>query len=202
LHRAQHLEAGGIVELLMTRWKGIVGRGFAPAAFASYVAGLSFAIWRPLFVVLHHTGAPTLEQWLNGPPAAERMLNLQHYYRDELGWSAGPHLFVAPGLTWVFTPLSVPGVHSPSWNRVSWGVEMVGDYSVEAFDTGPGAQVAATTVAALAVLHSRLGLKPATLKFHREDPRTTHRECPGTKLDKADIIARVQAALSAGQPRV
>jgi hypothetical protein len=180
----------------MTLWKGIVGRGFAPSDFAAYVAALSFASWRPLFVVLHHTGAPTLEQWLSGPPAAERMLNLQHYYRDELGWSAGPHLFVAPDLIWVFTPLTVPGVHSPSWNRLSWGVEMVGNYSIEAFDAGSGAEVAANAVAALAVLHRRLGLKPATLKFHREDPRTMHRECPGTKVGKAAMIARVRAALS------
>jgi hypothetical protein len=87
-------------------------------------------------------------------------------------------------------------VHSPSWNRLSWGVEMVGNYSIEAFDAGSGAEVAANTVAALAGLHRRLGLAPAALKFHREDPRTTHRECPGAKVDKAAMIARVAAALA------
>ncbi|HZU89654.1 MAG TPA: N-acetylmuramoyl-L-alanine amidase [Stellaceae bacterium] len=176
-------------------WKGIVGRGFAPEAFAAYVAGLSFTAWRPHFVVLHHTGAPTLAEWLAGPPPAERLQNLVHYYRDELHWSAGPHLFVAPDLVWVFTPLATSGVHSPSWNLLSWGVEMVGNYNVEALDTGPGARVAANTVTALAVLHKRLGLDPATLKFHREDPLTAHRECPGLEVDKATVIARVQSEI-------
>lgn len=184
----------------MTAWKGIVGRGFTAAAFADYVAELSFPAWRPDFVVLHHTGAPTLAQWRDGPPAAQRLQNLVHYYRDELGWSAGPHLFVAPDLIWAFTPLTTSGVHSPSWNDVSWGVEMVGNYSLEAFDQGPGALVAANTIAAMAILHNRLGLDPATLEFHREDPLTMHKECPGTKVDKAAIIARLQSALSQGRP--
>jgi len=46
-------------------------------------------------------------------------------------WSGGPHVFVADDLLWAFTPLTVPGVHSPSWNDVSRGVELVGDYSTE-----------------------------------------------------------------------
>ncbi|HEV2715317.1 MAG TPA: hypothetical protein VGU64_08645, partial [Terriglobales bacterium] len=61
----------------------------------------------------------------------ERMRALERYYRDENHWSGGPHLFVADDLMWVFTPLNVPGVHSPSWNRVAWGVELVGDYDKE-----------------------------------------------------------------------
>src|SRR5579884_2239864 len=141
----------------MLAWKGIVGKGFTPDAFVNYVNGLRWVSWRPHLVVLHHTGAPTLAQWRAGPPAAERIQNLVHYYRDELHWSAGPHLFVAPDLVWVFTPLATSGVHSPSWNLLSWGVEMVGNYNVEALDTGPGARVAANTVTALAVLHKRLG---------------------------------------------
>jgi antitoxin (DNA-binding transcriptional repressor) of toxin-antitoxin stability system len=34
-------------------------------------------------------------------------------------------------------------------------------------------------VAALAVLHSAIGLDSHTLRFHREDPQTTHKGCPG-----------------------
>lgn len=66
------------------------------------------------------------------------MQNLQSYYRDTMKWSGGPHLFVADDLVWAFTPLTVPGVHSPSWNNVSWGVELVGDYSTEQIVLGSG----------------------------------------------------------------
>jgi hypothetical protein len=45
-------------------------------------------------------------------------------------WSAGPHLFIADHLIWVFTALGTRGVHSPSWNAI-WWVELVGDYSTE-----------------------------------------------------------------------
>lgn len=180
----------------MARWKGIVGKGFDPDDFANYVAGLRWASWRPHFCVLHHTGAPTLAEWLAGPPAAVRMRNLEHYYRDELGWSAGPHLFVAPDLIWVFTPLTVPGVHSPSWNLLSWGIEMVGDYDTEDFFAGPGAAVRRNAIAALATLHEALGLSPTTLRFHREDPLTTHRDCPGLTIAKPPIVAELAAALA------
>jgi hypothetical protein len=180
----------------VTFWKGIVGKGFAPDDFANYVHGLRWASWRPHFVVLHNTGAPSLAQWLSGPPPAQRIASLEHYYRDQLGWSAGPHLFVAPDLIWVFTPLTVPGVHSPSWNLLSWGVEMVGDYSAEAFDEGKGLQVQHNAIAALAALHEALGIDPASLRLHREDPRTTHKDCPGDHVDKAAVIAAVQAALA------
>ena len=44
------------------------------------------------------------------------MRNLEAYYRDEQDWSAGPHLFVADDLIWVFTPLRTSWVHSPSWD--------------------------------------------------------------------------------------
>src|SRR5436190_1297532 len=133
-------------------WQGIVNRSFTVPDLAHYVHGLSFTGWRPQFVVLHNTGSPTLAQW-HSTSGHQRMLNLEHYYRDQQGWSAGPHLFVADDVIWAFTPLTVPGVHSPSWNHISWGVEMVGDYDNEDFDQGPGANVAENAVSALAILH-------------------------------------------------
>src|SRR5260370_20380121 len=89
--------------------------------------------------------------------------------------SAGRHLFVDNHLIWAFTPLTTPGVHSPSWNGISWGVEMVGDYATEDFDQGLGAAVAANAVKALATLHMLIGLAPTTPKLHKEDTATTHR---------------------------
>ncbi|HZU27297.1 MAG TPA: N-acetylmuramoyl-L-alanine amidase [Bryobacteraceae bacterium] len=173
----------------MPAWKGIVGRGFSADDFDEYVSGLSFNAWRPQFVVLHNTAAPTLAQW-HSVPGATRMANLESYYRDEQKWSGGPHLFVADDLIWVFTPLTVPGVHSPSWNLISWGVEMVGDFDTEEFADPQKTNV----FRALAALHAAAGLDPMSLRLHREDPKTTH-ACPGANIRKADVIEETLATL-------
>jgi hypothetical protein len=175
----------------MPAWKGIVGRGFRPEEFRQYVGTLAFTDWRPRFVVVHNTSAPRLSQW-HSTPGSQRMLNLQSYYRDQLHWSAGPHLFVADDLIWVFTPLTVSGVHSPSWNGVSWGVEIVGEFEDEAFS---GA-IKANAVDALATLHQWRGLDPQSLRFHKEDPLTTHTTCPGAHVVKADLIAAIEDQIS------
>jgi hypothetical protein len=179
--------AGGIP---MSAWKGIVGQGFTKDDFAGYVAGLTFTLWRPSFVVLHNTAVPTFAQW-HDVSGTQRMANLQSYYRDTQRWSAGPHLFVADDLIWVFTPLTTSGVHSPSWNSVAWGVELVGDYSKEPMDPN----LLANAVSALATLHGVLGLDPNTLRLHREDPLTTHL-CPGSEISKAAMITQVTATVT------
>jgi len=175
----------------MTTWKGTIGQGFSPSGFRHYVDMLTFGAWRPQCVVLHNTGRPRLAEW-HTVSGAQRMTNLTDYYKNRQHWSAGPHLFVADDLIWVFTPLSTPGVHSPSWNSLSWGVEMVGDYATEPF----GNAVRGNTIDALTTLHAAIGLDPQTLKFHKEDPLTTH-DCPGKYVVKADLIAAVSAQLSA-----
>lgn len=118
------------------------------------------------------------------------MKNLESYYRDTMKWSAGPHLFMADDLIWVFTPVTVPGVHSPSWNLISWGVEMVGDFSTEKLVSPQRDNV----TRALATLRSALGLDPHALRLHKEDPKTTH-QCPGSNVIKSEIIQEVVARL-------
>jgi hypothetical protein len=171
-------------------WKPIVGKAFTQSGFDSYVSGLAFTAWRPQFVVLHNTAIPTFADW-HKVAGEQRMKNFEHYYRYEKKWSAGPHLFVADDLIWVFTPLTTSGVHSPSWNRVSWGVEIAGDYCIEALSS----VVRDNVVSALATLHHRAGLDPSTLKLHHEDPLTTH-HCPGDKIGKADVIEWLTAAIA------
>jgi N-acetylmuramoyl-L-alanine amidase CwlA len=170
----------------MPAWKGIVGRNFRPDQFRDYVGTQSFSSWRPQFIVVHNTANPRFDQW-HSVSGQHRMLNLESYYRDQQQWSAGPHLFVADDFIWVFTSLTMTGVHSPSWNGISWGVEIVGNYQDEPF----GAAVRENAVDALAVLHAVRGISPDTLKFHKEDPKTTHKDCPGKNIDKADLIQRV-----------
>ncbi|HEY5792574.1 MAG TPA: peptidoglycan-binding domain-containing protein [Chthoniobacterales bacterium] len=109
-------------------------------------------------------------------------------------WPAGPHLFIADDLIWVFTPLTTSGVHSPSWNNIAWGVELVGEYDDEPFNPG----VRENAVDALATLHLWRGISPDTLRFHKEDPNTTHTHCPGRNVNKADLIARIHARMASG----
>jgi hypothetical protein len=175
----------------VTAWKGTVARGFTASEFSEYVSEVHFGSFMPDFIVLHNTQIPTLAQWRK-QPGATWMHNLAEYYRDEKQWSGGPHLFVAEDLIWVFTPLTVPGVHAPSWNVMSWGVESVGDFDTE---TMSAAQLE-LLVSALVSLHRLAGFASPALRLHHDDPKTTHKGCPGKHFDAALIAARVAAALA------
>ena len=183
----------------MSGWKGIVGKSFTADAFDAYGHTLHWTAWRPSFIVLHNTALPSLAQ----RPAGFTMAHIQNmvsFYRDVQGWDSGPHLFIDDHQIWVFTPLIVSGTHSPSWNKLSLGVEMLGDYEHEAFDSGRGLLVQHNTVAALATLSAVLGLDPQTLRLHREDSLTTHATCPGKNVSKPAVIQAVQDLLAARHP--
>lgn len=74
----------------MSTWKGIIGKSFSPKEFDTYVQGLRFTTWRPQFVVLHNTARPRLSQW-HSIPGGQRMKNLEDFYKNKQGWSAGPY---------------------------------------------------------------------------------------------------------------
>lgn len=171
-------------------WKGIVGVGMTVEQFRAYVDTLHWGSWKPSFMVLHNTGAPTASQW-HSTAGANRMKNLENYYKNEQHWSAGPHAFVADDLIWPFTPFTTPGVHSPSWNGIALGIELVGDYNVDQITSGFGKAAYENVVALFGILHAKLGLNPETIRFHREDKATTHRDCPGKHIDKARFIQDV-----------
>lgn len=189
-------------------WKPIDGRGLTVDQFAAHVAGLNFTSWKPSGIAVHNTGNPALNplkghgSWHGSSTSPQKRVNdsLVGYYKG-LGWSSGPHMFVDDQLIWLFTPLTTPGTHSPSWNGSKIGIEMVGDYDLEAFNSGPGAKVRDNTVAALAILHAKLGLDPDTIKLHKEDTRTTH-VCPGKNVNKTDLIARVHEYMGEGGDHV
>ena len=152
-------------------WAGIVNRAFTADSVGDYLRTLP----RPRFVkfvVVHNTGAPSLKTYrgyanrANPISDSQWLRNLEGYYRDKQGWKAGPHWFVTPNTKGIlaFTPSTVPGTHSPSWNSQSIGVEMVGDFQSEPFDAG----VQRNVVALLAELHTWLGLDP---RHHSLSPR-------------------------------
>ena len=175
-------------------WKGIVGISYTVEEFDSYCHALRWSGWRPSFVVLHNTASPSLQQRPNGL-THQHILNLEKFYRDDQKWSAGPHLFVDDRQIWVFTPLTVSGVHSPSYNKLALGVEMLGDYDKEEFNTGRGLKVQKNSVAAIATLSAVLGLDPDTMKLHKEDSRTTH-QCPGKNVSKAVFVEAVKELMA------
>jgi hypothetical protein len=195
-------------------WTPVVGKKFSVVEFEQYVSDLDFrhAPFKPLFVVHHNTAEPTRILWDTWRTRAtpitdvQWLHNLAAFYQGK-GWQAGPHLFVVPDGICVFTPLTHRGTHSPSWNYCSWGVEMVGDYDKEPYQD----DLNETVTAASAILHHYAGLSPLPyvlgrrgLHFHKEDPRTTHSDCPGKNVVKADFVEAVMAKLErmdkAGHP--
>jgi Bacterial SH3 domain/N-acetylmuramoyl-L-alanine amidase len=184
-------------------WRGIIGKSFAADQFEDYVSSLTFSAWRPRFVVTHNTSVPDRRTWdgwqARNPPLTDEKWgqNLAGYYKG-LGWSGCPHLFVTPSGILTMNPLTMPGTHSPSWNSISWGVETVGEFDRDPF-TG---SIKDNLVAALAILHAAAGLPLLPyergvrgLHFHKEDPRSTHKHCPGKKIVKAGLIKAVQAEI-------
>ncbi|WP_165958057.1 peptidoglycan recognition family protein [Segetibacter sp. 3557_3] len=171
-------------------WKGIVAKSFSASEFDAYCHTIAWTAWRPSFIVLHNTAIPSLAQRPDGL-TRQHISGLEVFYRDEQKWFGGPHLFVDDKQVWVFTPLNVSGTHSPSWNKVALGIEMLGDFEKEPFDSGRGLSVRKNVVAAMATLCAVLGLDPHTMRLHREDPATTH-ACPGKNVRKLEVIQQVQ----------
>lgn len=182
----------------MAKWKGIVGKSFTPQEFDAYCHGLKWQAWRPSFIVLHNTYAPTMVQRPVGF-TYQHLLNLENFFKGK-GWSAGPHLFIDDHKIHVFTDLTVSGVHSPSWNKQAIGIEMLGDFEKEAFNEGRGLAVQNNTVAAIATLSAVLGLDPDTMKLHREDKATSHTTCPGKNVVKLEVLAKVKLLLADRHP--
>lgn len=184
----------------------IVARQFTAEEFSKYIEDVVLSDWTPTLIVLHNTFNPTLKTCPDGFND-DRIENLHQYYQFQVdngpgkpkGWSGGPHLFVDQNGVWAFNPLDRHGVHSPSWNKVSWGVEMLGDYSTESFDDGPGLDVQKNAIAALAAMFKKLGFDTVdndNFKLHREDPLTSHKGCPGSNVDKSTVMTAVQALLT------
>ncbi len=189
----------------------IVGKFVDLAGFAAHVEGLVLTGWTPQFVVVHNTSAPSLANYADWRAHPERhgnwtpeqwLQNLRSYYAG-LGWNAGPHAFVCPDGVGLFTPFTQRGTHSPAWNAITWGIETVGEFETEPFGDGSKTNL----IAVLGILHARVGLNPADYKFgvrgihfHKEDPITTHKSCPGKNMVKADLVADVVAYMQAAHP--
>lgn len=185
----------------------IVGERFTPDQFLKYVKDnvvptlKSPSGWKPTFITIHNTAKPTIAQRPNGFTRAH-MLSLSYYYGVKQGWWSGPHLFVDQNGIWVFSPLTQAGTHSPCFNAVSWGIEQLGDFDIESYDSGDGAKIRDNAMAAVAILSLAGNItagpknKNNPFRFHKEDKCTTH-VCPGTHCNKNKIVPSVEDAKQA-----
>jgi hypothetical protein len=182
----------------------IVGQRFTPDEFLKYVKdnvvpALKNSVgWKPTFIVIHNTAKPSIAQRPNGF-SRDHMLSLSYYYGVKQGWWSGPHLFVDQNGIWVFSRLDKAGTHSPCYNAKSWGIEQLGDFDTESYDTGAGAKIRDNAMAAVAILSIAGNItagpknKNNPLRLHKEDTCTTH-VCPGSHCDKNEIVSRVEDA--------
>jgi hypothetical protein len=169
-----------------------VGLALTPAEFADYVAHYDFGTVPPDYVVLHHTADPDAswaplsddvrKHWDLGDETrtleqikANRLTKLagvMRYYRDTLGWSAGPHLWIDDRFIYLMTPMYNLGVHAMWGNsftrdghlHYSIGIEVVGCYTHVQWP----AAVQANVRACVQTLQQRL--KTFTLDYMYSDP--------------------------------
>lgn len=174
--------------------------------FRIYLSRLSFD-WTPKFPTLHNTGVPSLAQWekMGATPQERWGGNLDRYYQG-MGWHSGPHLVVCPDYVWVLCDLTKSGVSVSCWNSETFGIEMVGNYEVggDDFTSGDGAKVRDNAAQVLAILDEVFGFGDLSdieigvkgLHFHH-DCAADHHACPGSKVTKADVLMRIEAARAA-----
>jgi hypothetical protein len=151
-------------------------------------------VWRPAGLTLHNTGPqPSWKLDIDDKRAIQLVKNASVTW-NTAGWKSGPHLYVDPvGRIITVSPLWARGTHSPSFNAAYWGLELVGDFRTQEL---PAAQRIAA-VAAIAALFEMLGREPdsKTFVFHKEDPKTSHKQCPGEKIGTKDRwLKEIQAA--------
>lgn len=168
-----------------------VGRVWTAEGLADYLKDLPRPAWCK-GVTLHHTAVPSLVQ----RPAGFKLnhiKNLEHFYRNEKGWSAGPHFFVDEDQCWGLSHPSEPGVHASSFNRDCIGLEILGNYDVEDAETGRGLACWTMAAAVTKVLLDWLGLSAneQTVRFHRDDPATP-KQCPGSSIRKSWVLGLIE----------
>jgi hypothetical protein len=161
----------------------------SPVQFAAGVR--EFAWTRCVYRVdMHHTWIPAHADY-DGIACIERMD--RYHTRDCKFDCIAQHVSIAPdgtiwtGRDWNKTPASV----GFGMNEGVFMFEAIGNFD-HGFDKLQGAQLdSVITVIDAVQRHFRLPVQ--ALLFHREVPQT-EKSCPGTSVDKGDILRRVKAA--------
>ncbi|MBL8566910.1 MAG: N-acetylmuramoyl-L-alanine amidase [Hyphomicrobiaceae bacterium] len=163
-------------------------RELSVAQFADEVAAYTWT--RPVFRVdMHHTFHPSHAEW-RGRDSVEgmwRFHTLSRGFED-----IAQHVSIAPdgaiwtGRDWNKTPASV----GCNMNAQAFMFEAIGNFDV-GHDLLDGAQRFAV-VAVIDIVQRHFRLPVQALLFHREVPQTP-KTCPGTGIDKGDILRAVAA---------
>lgn len=135
-------------------------------------------------VTIHHTWKPTEADWRG----ARTMEGLKRFYAAK-GWSAGPHLFVAPDGIWGGTPLGVKGIHAGVCNATSIGIEIVGNFDAEPWSNPLAARLYPLFVTLLQWLRA----DETNLRGHREC--LNNKSCPGAAINMPGVRANVTPQL-------
>ena len=143
-------------------------------------------LWR---VDLHHTWHPTHAHY-DGHACIERM---DRFHRQVRGFDCiAQHVSIAPdgtiwtGRDWNKTPASV----GFGMNDGVFMIEVIGNFD-QGHDGLDGAQLA-SVVTVVETVQARFRLPVQALLFHHEVPQT-EKTCPGTSIDKGDLLRRVKA---------
>ena len=156
--------------------------------------------WKPVGITWHNTGSPTLKQWDAYPAAVKAAwgANLDHYYKIDEGWHAGPPFAGTPDNSFVLCEPRASGVHASCFNSDHFGVETVGDFRTGSDDPLSGRGLASMQSSAniIAALCKRMGWEPAkVINFHRDCPRDGH-PCPGNLVTNSWAINLVEVRLT------
>ena len=173
--------------------RGMIKRGGTVEQFLRYLhdeVKPQMGSFNPSMIVLHNTDKPRQSNWPgrveHSDGTVEILTPQKRLDNMSVSWtashfSAAPHLMLPPdGLVWALWPLWKIGTHSPKWNKISWGIETVGNFDLEI----PTPALLHTLPIVGAGLCKLGGIKPDkdTIKLHKQDPITTHTNCPGVNL--------------------
>ena len=177
----------------------LTGKSWIPDQFKLYIEQIPIGSWANS-VTVHHTYSPNLADRPNGWKT-QHLENLKHYYKNVLGWSAGPHLFTDEKAIFGLSSLYKRGVHAKSFNKDSIGIEMLGNYESDDPKTGRGLEVVKLTALTVAILLKKMHLKAdnQTVLFHRDDP-TTNKTCCGSLIEKEWFLSLVNEHYDSEQP--
>ncbi len=195
-------------------WPNFDGKPYTRVQLQAHINSCDFSRWKrkdgtigkPGFIALHNTSSPTIQVWQSWSPEKRQQYiqNMQPYY-EKMGWRGGPHFFVTPQqdiCAFGFNDLMAAGTHASCFNNTSIGIEMVGEFDQEPFDSGPGAQVADNAIFLMALLHNKIGIIPTPyvydqrgLHFHVECKADNH-DCPGRFVQKPDVVERVTVKMT------
>lgn len=205
-----------------------IGKGLTREAFRDYCGTYHFGSVPPDFVVLHHTAIPSTlyarypsgAVWDAGEAGLDEQAiyrkrlrqlgQLRDYYRDRLGWHAGPHLFIDERWIWLMTPMYDVGIHAAKGNsyrdssgvlHYSIGIEVIGSYHKLHWPPN----VAANVRAAVASLYDRLHTFAYTdkpwaggISSHRHYNKP---QCPGAAIVPSYYMPLLRGVGDAERPQ-